>query len=272
MIGDESTHLACFDLTDASPGSLRRAISGETPVDDAERAKTKPDLEALTVLPPAEGSPYGLLLGLGSGSGPGGRDRAFAWDLEADGSLRGDPEEIDLGPLYSLLRERLEELNIEGAAVLGPQLCLFQRGNGSTGRNAIASLPLERVQGSIHGDRRIDVDEIDVLRSYELGDLDGVELCFSDATPLDDRLIVFTASAEADDGGILGSVIGLVAGDGEVTRLRTIDRRWKVEGVHATTDTGVVDLIFVCDQDDPGNPSPLLGASMPLDATFERSA
>lgn len=57
--------------------------------------------------------------------------------------------------------------------------------------------------------------------------------------------------------------------DGGVRRLRTIDRRGKVEGVHATIDTGVVDFLFVCDQDDLGEPSPLLSASMPLDARFE---
>ena len=54
-------------------------------------------------------------------------------------------------------------------------------------------------------------------------------------------------------------MIGLIAPDGDVRRLRRIDRQWKVEGVHATIDTGVLDLLFVCDQDDPDTPSPLLG-------------
>ncbi len=51
-------------------------------------------------------------------------------------------------------------------------------------------------------------------------------------------------------------------------RLRTIDRRWKVEGVYASIDAGVVDFMFVCDQDDPDTPSPLLVASMPVDARW----
>ena len=46
--------------------------------------------------------------------------------------------------------------------------------------------------------------------------------------------------------------------------LRTIDPRWKVEGVHATIDSGVIDFLFVCDQDDPETPSPLLSATMPI--------
>ena len=53
-------------------------------------------------------------------------------------------------------------------------------------------------------------------------------------------------------------------------RLRTIDRRYKVEGVHATIDTGVMDFLFVCDQDDPETPSPLLSAAMPVDGALER--
>ena len=268
VIGDESNHLAVFDLTSAEPGRLVRALEGETHTDPADRAKHKADLEALTVLPPAQHSPYGLLLGVGSGSGPR-RDRGFAWDLGPDGSLRDDPREIDLGPAYELLRERIGDLNVEGAAVLGDELLLFHRGNDSDFDNAVARLALERTLDSIHGDLRIDVEEIASLRTYDLGELDGVELCFSDATPLGDGLVVFTASAEDDDGAIHGSVIGLLDPSGEVTRLRRIDRRWKVEGVHAQVDTGVIDFAFVCDQDDPDIPSPLLTATMPIEPGFE---
>lgn len=34
----------------------------------------------------------------------------------------------------------------------------------------------------------------------------------------------------------------------------------EVEGVYASIDSGVVDFMFVCDQDDPDAPSPLLVA------------
>jgi hypothetical protein len=128
---------------------------------------------------------------------------------------------------------------------------------------------------SLRGDRRIDVHELGAVRSYDLGELDGVPVTFSDATPLGGELLVFTASAEgqgdsvADDGEILGSVVGTIDPGGEVRRMRTIDRRYKVEGVHATIDTGVMDFLFVCDQDDPEAASPLLGASMPVDGSLE---
>ena len=88
--------------------------------------------------------------------------------------------------------------------------------------------------------------------------------------PVAEEVLVFTASAEAEDGGIRGSVVGTLGTDGDVQRLRTIDRRYKVEGVHATIDTGVMDFLFVCDQDDPAEPSPLLSAAMPVDGRLER--
>jgi hypothetical protein len=59
--------------------------------------------------------------------------------------------------------------------------------------------------------------------------------------------------------------VGTFGEAGAVRRLRTIDPRWKVEGVHATIDTGVIDFLFVCDQDDPDSPSPLLSATMPIE-------
>ena len=63
--------------------------------------------------------------------------------------------------------------------------------------------------------------------------------------------------------------MGTISVGGEVRRLRTIDRKWKVEGVHAAVDTGVIDFVFVCDQDDEAVASPLLTATMPLEAGIE---
>ena len=271
VIGDDELFLAVFRLSAADePGTLRRALAGDLPLDDDSRAGAKPDLEALTVLPPFGGHPYGALFGLGSGSGPG-RDRGFVWALESDGSLRGTARQVDLAPLYRRLSDRLPTLNIEGASVIGDRLWLLQRGGGEhETAGVVAELALGQVMDSLKNDLRLDAHELTALRAYDLGTLGGVALTFSDATPLADELLVFTASAEADAGGILGSVVGTLDRSGEVKRLRTIDRRYKVEGVHASIDTGVVDLLFVCDQDDPKTPSPLLSAAMPVDGSLER--
>lgn len=276
VIGDDLLSLAVFRMSSPEPGKLRRALPGTLPAGEQQRKSAKPDLEALTLLPPSEGDPYGMLLGLGSGSGAG-RDRGFAWSLEADGALRGEPQVVDLGPLYRLLGEQVERLNVEGACVMGERLWLLHRGNHAETTNVVAELSLAAVMESLRGDLRIDVHELAAVRSYDLGELDGVEVTFSDATPLGGDLLVFTASAEAQgddpagDGAIRGSVVGTIDLDGEVRRMRTIDRRYKVEGVHAAVDIGVIDFLFVCDQDDPDAGSPLLAASMPIDGRLEHA-
>ena len=89
------------------------------------------------MLPPFESHPNGALLGLGSGSTPA-RDRGFAWGLAADGSLDGEPLQLDLAPLYSLLREHMDALNVEGAAVMGDELWLLQRGTASRERTSLS--------------------------------------------------------------------------------------------------------------------------------------
>ena len=273
VIGDEELYLGVFRMSVPEPGEAVRVLDGRLPDDAAARSDAKPDLEALTMLPPFRGHAYGALLGLGSGSGPD-RDRGFVWALNHDGSLRGEVRDLDLAPLFQRLRDDIDGLNIEGACVMGDRLWLMHRGNRGGTVNVVAELPLERVMASILGDSRIDPGELAALRSYDLGELDGTELTFSDATPLGRDLLVFTASAEGSgsdggDGAIRGSVVGTIDLDGQVQRLRTIDRRWKVEGVHASIDTGVMDLLFVCDQDDPDEPSPLLSAAMPLEGGFE---
>jgi hypothetical protein len=271
VIGDDLLFLGVFRLTEPGPGTLERVL----PEADDARPGEKPDLEVLTLLPPFTDHPYGALLGLGSGSGPR-RDRGFVVALAADGSLRDEPGVIDLGPLYRLLGERIDGLNIEGACVMGDRLWLLHRGNRGSMTNVVAELSLAHVMRSLTGDRTIDVDELAAIRAYDLGTLDGVELTFSDATPLADQILAFTASAEAQpetdeaDRKIRGSVVGTIDLEGHVRRLRTIDRRYKVEGIHASIDTGVMDFLFVCDQDDPRTASPLLSAAMPVDGSLER--
>ena len=266
VIGDDMLDLAVFELAGDAPGKLIDALPGEAPKDAGERAKHKADLEALTALPPVESQPYGGLLGLGSGSNTE-RDRGFFRPFGADGSLDGDSRVVDLAPVYETLRGELGDINIEGAAVFEECLWLFHRANRG-GSNAVAEFTLTDLSETLAGDRVVDPDELSALRTYELGAVDGVPLCFSDATMLNDELVCFTASAEDDDGAILGSVVGTIGGNGEVHRLRTIDRRWKVEGVDASLDTGMISFLFVCDQDEPDEPSPLLSATMPVDARF----
>jgi hypothetical protein len=271
VIGDDLLELAVFDLAGTEPGKLRPALrpppAGEGGDGD------KPDLEALTAVPPFAGCPFGGLIGLGSGSKET-RDRGFFWPLDANGALAGDARQVDFAPLYGLLRSELGRINVEGVCVFGDSLWIFNRGNSSESPNAVAAVALPDLGESLGGDREVGAEELSGLSVYELGELDGVELCFSDATQLSDTLVAFTASAETDgaeDGNpIRGSVVGAIDAEGKVKRLRTIDRKWKVEGIDATLGSGILDLAFVCDQDEERATSPLLAATMPLEADFER--
>ena len=196
VIGDDELFIGVYGVSDDAPGRLERVLSGEVATDADERAKNKPDLEALTALPPFEDHPFGALFGLGSGSKPT-RDRGFVWPLGADGALRDEPREVDLSPLYNRLRDEIGGLNVEGCSVMGDTVWLLHRGNDGKTGNVVAELSLDDVMGSLREDLRIDTHELARVCAYELGDLDGVPLTFSDATPLTDQLLVFTASAEA---------------------------------------------------------------------------
>jgi hypothetical protein len=270
VVGDDLLQIAVFELAGGRPGITRPAFAGDLPDDPSERKDEKPDLEGLTTLPPVEGESNGGLLGIGSGSNPA-RDRGFFWALESDGSLRGEPRTIELRPVYDALRTELDsEINIEGAAVFRDRLWLFHRGNEGGAPNTVAEFELADLSRTLSEDLVVDPDELAAVRSYDLGTVDGLPLCFSDATALGDDLVCFTGSAEGDDDGdIHGSVVGTIAAEGTVQRLRTINPRWKVEGVHATVDTGMIDFLFVCDQDDTSIASPLLSATMPLDRDLD---
>jgi hypothetical protein len=272
VVGDDLLQVGVFGLAGGGAGQARRVFAGDLPRDGGERSKEKPDLEGLTALPPVEGEPNGGLLGLGSGSNRR-RDRGFYWSFAADGSLAGDPRAIDLQPVYDQMRDELGgDVNVEGAAVVGDRLWLFHRANTGKAPNTVAEFELGDLSRTLGEDLVVDPDELAGIRAYELGELDGVPLCFSDATTLTDRLVCFTASAEDEESGeICGSVVGTIGADGSVHRLRTIDPQWKVEGVHATIDTGVIDFLFVCDQDDSETPSPLLSATMPIARELDES-
>jgi hypothetical protein len=270
VVGDDLLQVGVFELAGGAPGVARRVLAGTLPDGLDERKREKPDLEGLTTLPPVEGEPNGGLLGLGSGSNRD-RDRGFYWPFAAEGSLSGEPRTIDFQPVYDAMRSELGgHINIEGAAVVENRLWLFHRGNAGKAPNTVAEFELSDLSRTLREDLVVEPDELATIRGYQLGELDGVPLCFSDATTLTERLVCFSASAEGeDDGDIHGSVVGTISEDGSVRRLRTIDPRWKVEGVHATIDTGVIDFLFVCDQDDPDVASPLLSATMPIERELD---
>lgn len=263
VIGDDELDLAVFSLSGGDPGELVRLFEGELPVDEADRGKGKPDLEALTVLPPFKFNPYGALVALGSGSGES-RHKGFAWSLDEDGSLRGFPRIVDLSDLYEFLKQHVAgELNIEGVAVAGDRLALFQRGNSEDGENVVAYLALDRVMHELTADFAIESTELVEVQKFDLGELRGVELNFSDADSLPDGRLVFAASTEDEEGNCVGSVLGVIGAGGELEQKEELDdASVKIEGVDAVLSDDLIHVMLVSDADDVNVSSPLFSASL----------
>ena len=117
-------------------------------------------------------------------------------------------------------------------------------------------------EGAIPPDALRNVDHVD------LGQLQGVRLCFSDASALADGRIVFAASTEdsestMNDGMTYGSALGIIEQDGSLGPVEPLDLIVKVEGIDARIADETIDVMMVTDADDPDAPSPLLRASIP---------
>jgi hypothetical protein len=254
VVADDEPAIAVFDSARPPlPGELILLDETPLPLDHVERKGVKPDLESLCLLPDD------VLFTLGSGAT---ERRERGWLFSPDS---GDSAEVSLGDLYAALRGELADLNIEGAAVAHDRLWLAQRGNGRDGENALVELQLAAVLADLHERRTIDPGAILGLRRYELGEVEGVALSFSDLCPLPDGRLLFCAVAEAGestylDGECLGAALGMLEAGG-VQSLELLTEPHKIEGVSLARQ---VDLLLVGDADDPAEPAPLLAATISL--------
>lgn len=278
VIGDDANYAALID-----PGSRRArrvalpaGYGGERLFDDEHGNKgRKLDLEACVTVPGDRGD---LLVAFGSGSGPG-REQVVTLALEADGSPRVAVYEAPA--LYAALRaERAfsgSGVNIEGAVYLeNGRMRLFQRGNaersGGFGPvDATCDLRWPELWAHIQDPRAAPMPALAAVVQYDLGELLGVRLTFSDAEPVAGGAILFAASAEAppeggQDGRVAGSVLGTIdaAGGarwGELTDQDGAPFEGKVEGLSVSADDPRR-VYFVVDMDDPDQPSQLYEAEL----------
>jgi hypothetical protein len=267
VAADDKRELAVFPATGDEPGRLVRFLPGELPADPEQRKRDKPDVEALALLPAGAGSPGGALLALESGSRPNRRGGVL-WALDIEGGLTGDPRRLDVAALYEALEADIPDLNIEGATVAGDRLLLFQRGNGRAGVNAAIDLDLTAALSSIR-DGAVSPAALIDIRRHDLGEADGVRLCFSDATAIGDAVVLFSAVAESGedtyrDGLCAGAAVGMLRPDGELDWITPLDPPAKVEGIEVHGTGPDLDLLMVADPDDPGSPAPLLAARLSL--------
>jgi uncharacterized protein DUF6929 len=263
VIADDELFLALYDLR-GRPERRIALFEGALPEEHAARKRAKPDLEAMCLLPDRS------LLCLGSGSTPG-RERGALVTLGRETSVR----ELDLAPLYTELRERIPELNIEGVAVHDDALWLAQRGNGAAGQNACIELDLALAFDALAPSGALSRAALRAVHAIELPALAGSALGLTDLAP-DPRGLLFSAAAEAsgntyDDGECGGSVLGLLAWNGRTFELAACEEvapRCKLEGVTALTPraasraTDPIELLVVADPDDRKQRAPLFAATL----------
>ena len=264
VVADDELSLGRFDRHGQAPGSLVTLFDGTLPTAPPDRKGAKPDLEALALLPAGPGHPFGALIAFGSGSRPN-RQRAALLALTAQGEVDGPPHAVDLAPLYRPLRATFDDLNIEGAFVVGDAMCLLQRGNAHAGVNACVRFELDAFVAWLHGDAP--PPTVASIAHFELGSIDGVPLGFTDGTPLPDGGWLFSAAAEDTrdpylDGQCAGSVVGVVDAAGFLRRTERLSGRHKVEGIGASAEGPVMHLLMVTDADDRRSPALLLAATL----------
>lgn len=269
VVADDELHLGVFDLAERRDGHWVRLFPGHLPDEPATRKARKPDLEALVRLPAFSGYPAGALLALPSGSRPN-RQVGALLGLHHSGALDGRTCAVDVSGLYAPLQARFPGLNIEGAVACGPQLVLLQRASGNHPENALVAFPLADVLLALGAAGDLHVPALRAsIATVELGQVRGIPLGLTDAAALDDGRLVVSAVAEnvADtyhDGPCAGAALGIVALDGTVQWIDVLQPTWKIEGIAARQDGGLLQLLLVTDADDRGAPATLLRASLEL--------
>lgn len=228
----------------------------------------KMDLEAAVVLPD------GRLCAFGSGSKAARRRLVLV-----------DPSEqvriFDAEALYLAFEANKafsgSELNIEGVVLSGGALRVFNRGNGDPNgalRPVDATVELDLAAFVAYVDGKASAPALGAVRQYDLGQLDGVQLTFTDAAALPDGRIAFLAAAEASpdayhDGEVRGCRLGLIDGDAVRTYdLKSADGttcRLKLEGIELlAAEAGALRFFVVADVDDTEVPA--LGGELVLPA------
>jgi uncharacterized protein DUF6929 len=263
VVADDEHHIGIFRLGSSAPGRLLRIFAGELPAQKSERKAQKPDLEALTVLPPSAENPHGALLAIASGSKARRRKGALLM-LDAQGNA-GGVRECDLSGAFAALEKQVPKLNIEGAFVDRGDLYLLQRGNRGAPQSGLLRYELSAFLASLESGARIAPKD---FLELELGAIEGVVLSPTDGASLPDGDFVFSAVAEDTndsyrDGPCVGAALGIAGCDGRVRALWRLEHPHKIEGIDASVDGDTVRLLLVTDADDPATAACLYTAWLP---------
>ena len=271
LVQDDANFLALIDpRTGGAIGlTLPSGKGGFRQFDDLRgNKKHRMDLEACVAV---ERDGRTILMAFGSGSS---RKRDSVLIVEGFEAALPLVTLVEAAPFYRSLRAATDfcgsGLNLEGALQSGDRLRLFSRGNGAPAEgllpvNAACSVDLEELIGHLLHPDSVDPPRLTDIARYELGDLGGVPLGFTDAMRWENG-VLYTAAAEASpdairDGPVFGSSIGTIEADGSTRWAPITDALGeivpaKAEGLVADPDSSSR-LYVVLDADDPAAPSEL---------------
>lgn len=262
VVADDELVLGMFSMLDTEPGQALTIIAGELPKDAKQRKATKPDFESLTCLPGCARYTYGALLALGSGSTEQ-RKRGMLWPFDAQQQLVDKPQLFNLQALYQPLEQVFADLNIEGVVIQGDCLKLWQRANNQYRDNAVIEYSLADLYAVLDAEQEIGNLQPQRIDYYDLGEVAGVPLTFTDAYALEDGACVFTAAAENTDnsyldGECVGAAIGLIDAQRQLRWLKPVQPIYKLEGISAQQVDKQLQIYLVSDADNPEIPAQLL--------------
>ena len=259
VVSDDATHAAWF-RPGGGPTRVRLLppVEGHDVFDEESGTKhLKPDLETACRVE-VDGEEAVLLMGSGSSA------RRMRWCLVR---LRDGVPAVattDMDELYADVAGSLgldpDDLNLEGACVVGRSLRWFHRGLPSAGLpSASVDLDLRAAMsasaGQLDGSLRVRAP-----RTYDLGSVDGVGLAITDVVALPDGDLLACAAAEdspnpRDDGKVSATALARIRGDEVVDVVPLPDhdgRVLKVEGLMVLdADETEATLYAVTDVDDP---------------------
>ena len=253
VVQDDATHAAWLRAGSVDPVRVVDAVDGLEVFSEVAGTKhLKPDFEAACAVT-VDGVEAALLLG--SGSSPA-RMRASLLRLDAAGAPYVMILELTL--VYRAVAAALgvaeDQLNLEGACVLGDRLRWFQRANVAVGAPSVcADVDLAALLAATAG-------PVGPVRHYDLGRVRGVALAITDAVPVGDGLVLVSAVAEdtpnaIDDGPVVAAALALLDDFG-VRAVVELPGAPKVEGLAVIEPTGDgVRVVAVVDADDPAAPS-----------------
>lgn len=262
VVADDELVLGVFSMQNDQLGQTLTIIPGALPQEAKQRKAAKPDFESLTYLPASAMYPHGALLALGSGSTEQ-RKRGMLWPFNQQQQLVPAPQLFDLQPLYQPLESVFADLNIEGVVIQGNRLKLWQRANNQQRNNAVIEYPLADVYAVINAQQQILNLQPQRIDYYDLGEVAGVPLSFTDAYALEDGACLFTAAAENTDnsyldGECVAAAIGLIDAQRQLRWLKPVQPIVKIEGISAKHLGDQLQILLVSDADNPATAAQLL--------------